>query len=278
MKLRILLSKAVLCLLVTLSAGCRRPQEPAEEKSPAPVKWIEAREFFLQEWTEIVGTTQALPNHVARITAAVVGLLSIWLAARAGSLASWPDAERRSPVSTWRRTCWHSHNAMKSRNHWGSSMCKQTQSVLDTIPGIGPTRRKALLKRFGSVDGLRSATLDDMAATPGMNRQAAEAALAAAGDAYCKLESRPPQRRLRREPTEGPSRNLRLEGASAPGPVAGERPLWGNSPPPGGGWCSPPTQPPLAGRGPRDWAAPHSPRLRPARLPHQAPRPRQAAV
>jgi excinuclease ABC subunit C len=61
---------------------------------------------------------------------------------------------------------------------------KQTQSVLDTIPGIGPTRRKALLKRFGSVDGLRSASLEEMAATPGMTRQAAEAV-----QAYLKIAS-----------------------------------------------------------------------------------------
>ncbi len=52
---------------------------------------------------------------------------------------------------------------------------KQTHSILDTIPGIGPTRRKSLIRQFGSVDGMRSATLDEMAAAPGMNRKAAEA-------------------------------------------------------------------------------------------------------
>jgi excinuclease ABC subunit C len=52
---------------------------------------------------------------------------------------------------------------------------KQTYSVLDTIPGIGPTRRKALLKQFGSVDGLRSASIEELATAPGMNRKAAEA-------------------------------------------------------------------------------------------------------
>jgi excinuclease ABC subunit C len=61
---------------------------------------------------------------------------------------------------------------------------KQTQSVLDTIPGIGPTRRKALLKKFGSVDGLRTASVEEIAGTPGMNRQAAEAV-----QAYLKLAS-----------------------------------------------------------------------------------------
>ena len=35
-------------------------------------------------------------------------------------------------------------------------------SQLDTIPGIGPTRRKALLKHFGSVDKIRAASVDDL--------------------------------------------------------------------------------------------------------------------
>jgi excinuclease ABC subunit C len=48
-------------------------------------------------------------------------------------------------------------------------------SQLDAIPGIGPTRRKALLKHFDSVDKIREAPLEDLAAVPGMNRSAAEA-------------------------------------------------------------------------------------------------------
>jgi excinuclease ABC subunit C len=47
------------------------------------------------------------------------------------------------------------------------------RSLLDDIPGIGPKRRRALLTRFGSIDGIRDATLDDLAAVPGMSRDAA---------------------------------------------------------------------------------------------------------
>lgn len=47
-------------------------------------------------------------------------------------------------------------------------------SILDSIPGIGPSRRKALLKHFGSVDKIREASVDDLAAAPGMNMAAAE--------------------------------------------------------------------------------------------------------
>lgn len=47
-------------------------------------------------------------------------------------------------------------------------------SILDSIPGIGPTRRKSLLKHFGSVDKIRDASLDDLVAVKGMTRDAAE--------------------------------------------------------------------------------------------------------
>lgn len=47
-------------------------------------------------------------------------------------------------------------------------------SQLDTIPGIGPARRKSLLKHFGSIDKIREATLDDLTNAPGMNKPAAE--------------------------------------------------------------------------------------------------------
>ena len=47
-------------------------------------------------------------------------------------------------------------------------------SQLDSIPDIGPARRKALLKHFGSMDKIRESTLEELAAVKGMNVQAAE--------------------------------------------------------------------------------------------------------
>ena len=47
-------------------------------------------------------------------------------------------------------------------------------SVFDEVPGIGPARKKALLKRFGSVRRIREASLDEVAQTPGVGRAAAE--------------------------------------------------------------------------------------------------------
>ncbi len=48
------------------------------------------------------------------------------------------------------------------------------ESLLDEIPGIGPSRKQALLKHFGSMDKIRKATPDELAAVPGMNRPLAE--------------------------------------------------------------------------------------------------------
>jgi excinuclease ABC subunit C len=51
---------------------------------------------------------------------------------------------------------------------------RSVQSALDTIPGVGPKRKKALLKKFGSVRGIREATTDEIAATVGFTAALAE--------------------------------------------------------------------------------------------------------
>ncbi len=47
-------------------------------------------------------------------------------------------------------------------------------STLEEIPGIGPKRRQALLKHFGSLESIREATVEELMAVPGMTRRAAE--------------------------------------------------------------------------------------------------------
>jgi len=47
-------------------------------------------------------------------------------------------------------------------------------SQLDGVPGIGPKRRSALLKHFGSIEAIRAASVEELAAVPGMTRPAAE--------------------------------------------------------------------------------------------------------
>jgi excinuclease ABC subunit C len=49
------------------------------------------------------------------------------------------------------------------------------RSSLDDIPGIGQKRRRALLRHFGSLKGIKQASLDELTAVAGMSRKAAEA-------------------------------------------------------------------------------------------------------
>lgn len=49
-----------------------------------------------------------------------------------------------------------------------------TQSVLDTIPGIGPKRKRALMRKFGSLKNLREANVEEIATTVGFTRRLAE--------------------------------------------------------------------------------------------------------
>lgn len=48
-------------------------------------------------------------------------------------------------------------------------------SAIEAFPGIGPKRRIALLKHFGSLQRIKEAAVDDLLEVPGMNRTAAEA-------------------------------------------------------------------------------------------------------
>jgi excinuclease ABC subunit C len=57
--------------------------------------------------------------------------------------------------------------------HRGVRKTAGLRSELDEIPGIGEKRRNALLMKFGSIEGIKSATEEELAATPGMNAVAA---------------------------------------------------------------------------------------------------------
>ena len=52
---------------------------------------------------------------------------------------------------------------------------EQVHSVLDDIPGIGETRRKALMRRFRSIENIRDASVEELSQTESMNVQCAEA-------------------------------------------------------------------------------------------------------
>ena len=51
----------------------------------------------------------------------------------------------------------------------------QVHSILDDIEGIGPARRKALMKNYAGLDEIRAASVEELAKIPSMNEKAAEA-------------------------------------------------------------------------------------------------------
>ena len=57
------------------------------------------------------------------------------------------------------------HRSLRSR--------EQVHSILDDIPGIGDTRRKALLRKFKSVENIRDASEEELAQTESMNAKSA---------------------------------------------------------------------------------------------------------
>ncbi len=46
--------------------------------------------------------------------------------------------------------------------------------LLAAVPGVGPTRKKALLRHFGTVRVIRGASVEELAAVPGMTKRTAE--------------------------------------------------------------------------------------------------------
>lgn len=58
------------------------------------------------------------------------------------------------------------HRSLRSKS--------QVRSILDDIPGIGPTRRKALMKHYQSLEEIKQASPEELASLPGMNKKAAD--------------------------------------------------------------------------------------------------------
>jgi RND family efflux transporter MFP subunit len=93
--LRRILSFCSLVCLSLLGVSCGRGVAKPEEDKPAPVKWEGMRQVILEEWTELVGTTQPLPDHAARITAPIGGVVLTVLPARSGG----QTAGDKSPIA-----------------------------------------------------------------------------------------------------------------------------------------------------------------------------------
>jgi len=69
---------------------------------------------------------------------------------------------------------------------------RMTESALDTVPGLGETRRKALVTHFGSVARIRQASIEEITAVPGIGTTTAAAVLAALGSEADRAGSDPP--------------------------------------------------------------------------------------
>ena len=61
------------------------------------------------------------------------------------------------------------------RHHRRRRGVEATASVLDTLPGVGPARRRALISHFGSADAVLAASADELAAVPGVPSKTAHA-------------------------------------------------------------------------------------------------------
>jgi excinuclease ABC subunit C len=81
--------------------------------------------------------------------------------------------ERRSPALHWlQRARDEAHRFALTYNR--SLRRRRTlRSRLSEIPGVGPARERELLRRFGSIDSVREASPEELAATPGIGEQMA---------------------------------------------------------------------------------------------------------
>ena len=50
----------------------------------------------------------------------------------------------------------------------------QVHSILDDIPGIGPARRKALMKHYMNLEAIKNASVEELKELPSMNEKSAK--------------------------------------------------------------------------------------------------------
>ncbi|MFI9012000.1 excinuclease ABC subunit UvrC [Actinosynnema sp. NPDC053489] len=72
---------------------------------------------------------------------------------------------------------------------------RMTTSALDEVPGLGQTRKAALLKHFGSLKKLREASVEEISGVPGVGRRTAEAVHATLSTAGTEGSAQPTMRR-----------------------------------------------------------------------------------
>jgi RND family efflux transporter MFP subunit len=90
-----------LLLLAALPLGCVQPPKPEEgPPPPAPVKVEKPKKVALAEWTDLLGTTQPLPDQVARVSAPVEGrIVSILRDAEGKSLSEGQEIKAGTVIA-----------------------------------------------------------------------------------------------------------------------------------------------------------------------------------
>ena len=115
----------------------------------------------------------------ASTTSPCAGSPSGWR--RCGCPTTTTRSSCRAPArgSTCSSGCATRRTGSRSPTTASAAAKAMTGSVLDDVPGLGPTRRRALLKKFGSVKKLRAASVDEVAEVPGIGPATAESIVAA---------------------------------------------------------------------------------------------------
>ncbi|SEO60964.1 Excinuclease ABC subunit C [Halogranum amylolyticum] len=85
-------------------------------------------------------------------------------------------------VHNWPKDAPHLHVLQRVRDEahrfavqYHQTLRDDVQTVLDDVPGVGPETRKRLLRRFGSVEGIRTASVEDLLDVDGVGEKTAEA-------------------------------------------------------------------------------------------------------
>jgi excinuclease ABC subunit C len=125
------------------------------------------------------GKGQLSSAHAALESIGLGELPLISLAKRDEEIFVWGHADplrlsRRSPaLRLLQRIRDEAHRFAVTFNRKRRSMRTVTSALL-SIPGVGPVKRRQLIQVFGSVQGVRDANLEDIAALPGFTRASAQ--------------------------------------------------------------------------------------------------------
>jgi excinuclease ABC subunit C len=128
------------------------------------------------------GKGQLSAAHEALESLALGALPLVSLAKREEEVFVYGRAEalhlsRRSPaLRLLQQARDEAHRTAVGYNRKRRTMRTITSALLE-IPGVGPTKRRELLRAFGSVDGVRAATVDQIAALKGFSAKSASALL-----------------------------------------------------------------------------------------------------